>query len=127
MAVQLLVVCWLSESLSVVLSDWFSSHLSINMHTAGGSVNSLPHTTYLATRSTFDSSFRYLVLPYSVPPDMAILSAALRPRYAKGKRPGEGESIDMNNLEQYIVKGTMQEMEKKYFRLTSAPAPHTVT
>eukprot|EP00656_Telonema_subtile_P023188 TRINITY_DN2454_c0_g1_i1.p1 TRINITY_DN2454_c0_g1~~TRINITY_DN2454_c0_g1_i1.p1 ORF type:complete len:634 (+),score=209.35 TRINITY_DN2454_c0_g1_i1:90-1991(+) len=47
-------------------------------------------------------------------------------RYAKGARPAEGEVIDMDHLEKYIVKGTMMEIEKKYFRLTSAPAPHTV-
>ena len=58
---------------------------------------------------------------------MCLWLSSAATRYAKGKRPGEGESIDMNNLEQYIVEGTMQELEKKYFRLTSAPAPHTVT
>jgi len=36
------------------------------------------------------------------------------------------EEIDWDNLDKYVVKGTCMEVEKKYFRLTSAPNPEAV-
>jgi len=36
------------------------------------------------------------------------------------------EEIDWDNLDKYVIKGTCTDLEKKYFRLTSAPNPETV-
>ena len=37
-----------------------------------------------------------------------------------------GEDIEQVDWDLFVVKGTMQELEKSYFRLTSAPDPSTV-
>ena len=37
-----------------------------------------------------------------------------------------GEDVDQADWDHFVVKGTMQDLEKSYFRLTSAPDPSTV-
>ena len=44
----------------------------------------------------------------------------------KDKVAALGEDIEQVDWDLFVVKGTMQELEKSYFRLTSAPDPSTV-
>ena len=44
----------------------------------------------------------------------------------KDKMAALGEDIEQVDWDLFVVKGTMQELEKSYFRLTSAPDPSTV-
>ncbi|KAK9908665.1 hypothetical protein WJX75_001178 [Coccomyxa subellipsoidea] len=44
----------------------------------------------------------------------------------KEKLAALAEDVEQVDWDQFVVKGTQQELEKSYFRLTSAPAPHTV-
>ncbi len=44
----------------------------------------------------------------------------------KEKLAALAEDVEQVDWDQFVVKGTQQELEKSYFRLTSAPAPSTV-
>ena len=55
------------------------------------------------------------------------LLACLQERVSrKDKVAALGEDIEQVHWDLFVVKGTMQELEKSYFRLTSAPDPSTV-
>ena len=55
------------------------------------------------------------------------LLACLQDRVSrKDKVAALGEDIEQVDWDLFVVKGTMQELEKSYFRLTSAPDPSTV-
>jgi len=47
-------------------------------------------------------------------------------RYTFSSDAQHQEEIDWDNLDKYTIKGTCTEIEKKYYRLTSAPNPATV-
>ncbi|CAL8460527.1 g56 [Coccomyxa elongata] len=59
----------------------------------------------------------------------AAVDAQIYPRdqmSQKEKLAALAEDVEQVDWDQFVVKGTQQELEKSYFRLTSAPAPSTV-